>query len=243
LLIATLPNLAVDPNPPGTPSSPLPPIDRDAPADLETAVFALGCFWGPEARFGAMDGVVRTWVGYAGGTESAPTYAHLGDHLEAVKVAYDPARIGYIDLVRVFWATHDPTRTPIKRRYLKALVPQTAAQQAVAHRSFWHAAETHRPATLTTALIDDGFIRAEDHLQKYKLRQKRRLCRHVRARYPTETAFIDAPATALLNGYVGGYRDAACLDDDLPRLGLPDDAVDLLRTAVKHQHDTDRVLP
>lgn len=72
-------------------STDLPPMDRNAPTDLSRAAFALGCFWGPDALFGARDGVVRTTVGYAGGTTSDPTYEHIGDHIETVRVAYDPA--------------------------------------------------------------------------------------------------------------------------------------------------------
>ena len=59
--------------------------------DTETATFGLGCFWGPDARFGAMDGVIRTRAGYAGGTKRDPSYHSLGDHTEVVHVEFDPA--------------------------------------------------------------------------------------------------------------------------------------------------------
>ena len=87
-------------------------VDADAlpPSDTATATFGMGCFWGPDARFGAMDAVVRTRVGYAGGTEPDPSYYSLGDHTEVVQVEYDPATLGYDDLLEVFFATHDPTQ-------------------------------------------------------------------------------------------------------------------------------------
>ena len=61
-----------------------------APAETEAATFGMGCFWGRDARFGAIPGVVRTRVGYAGGTEPEPSYYSLGDHTEVVQVEYDP---------------------------------------------------------------------------------------------------------------------------------------------------------
>lgn len=78
--------------------------------ETRTATFGMGCFWGPDARFGALEGVVRTRVGYAGGTEPDPSYYALGDHTEVVQVEYDPDAIGYDELLEVFFATHDPTQ-------------------------------------------------------------------------------------------------------------------------------------
>ena len=80
---------AADPTP-----TDLAPDDAAPPSSAtDTATFGLGCFWGPDARFGAMEGVVRTRVGYAGGTTPEPTYHDLGDHTEAVQVEYDPTVI------------------------------------------------------------------------------------------------------------------------------------------------------
>ena len=66
--------------------------DRAAPdpSATETATFGLGCFWGPDGRFGALEGVVRTRVGYAGGTRTDPSYHALGDHTEVLQVDFDP---------------------------------------------------------------------------------------------------------------------------------------------------------
>ena len=57
---------------------------------LETATFGMGCFWGPDARFGSLPGVIRTRVGYAGGTTPSPTYRQMGDHTETVEIDFDP---------------------------------------------------------------------------------------------------------------------------------------------------------
>ncbi|XP_027345544.1 peptide methionine sulfoxide reductase A5 isoform X2 [Abrus precatorius] len=83
---------------------------RDPPDQqrLQVAVFALGSFWRSEAVFGCIPGVIRTTVGYAGGSKSNPEYRSLGDHAESVQVEYDPQLISFRDLLDVFWSSHDP---------------------------------------------------------------------------------------------------------------------------------------
>src|SRR6476661_4609794 len=90
------------------------PLQPPFPAGLETAVFGLGCFWGAERLFWGLDGVYTTAVGYQNGTTPNPTYdevcsARTG-HAEAVLVAFDPERIAYADLLKVFFEEHDPTQ-------------------------------------------------------------------------------------------------------------------------------------
>ncbi|MEM7083257.1 MAG: peptide-methionine (S)-S-oxide reductase MsrA [Pseudomonadota bacterium] len=88
----------------------MPPFDEK----METAVFGLGCFWGAERLFWALDGVVTTAVGYAGGYTPNPTYEEVCSgrtgHAEVVLVVFDPARIRYLDLLKVFLESHDPTQ-------------------------------------------------------------------------------------------------------------------------------------
>ncbi len=84
------------------------------PAGLEQAVFGLGCFWGAERLFWQIPGVYSTAVGYAGGETPNPTYEEVcsgfTNHTEAVLVVYDPKRVSYEDLLKVFWEGHDPTQ-------------------------------------------------------------------------------------------------------------------------------------
>ena len=217
-------------------SSSRPPLDRAAPADVATTAFALGCFWGPDARFGAVDGVIRTCVGYAGGTTAAPTYDAIGDHIETVWVEYDATRVDYTDLLLLFWASHDPTRAPFKRQYQPALFPQTNSQAEQARAS--RTAREREEGTLTTEVIEEAsFHRAEPYHQNYKLRRHAVLCDAVRQMYPTEEAFIDAPSATLVNGYVGGHRAPRHLDDDLPQLSLPKEAAQTLRTLAARRHN------
>ena len=84
------------------------------PAGTETAMFGLGCFWGAEKKFWQVPGVVSTQVGYAGGFTPNPTYREVctgkTGHNEVVRVVYDPAKVTYADLLRVFFESHDPTQ-------------------------------------------------------------------------------------------------------------------------------------
>jgi len=214
-----------------------PPIDRSAPADLERATFALGCFWGPDAQFGAVEGVIRTRVGYAGGTTPAPTYADIGDHIEAVRVEYDPRQCDYDDLLALFWGSHDPTRAPFKRQYQPALFPHSSNQRARAEASIAAQSDAHEAPLTTEVCPDASFHRAEPYHQKHKLRRHPDLREAVQARYSNEKAFADAPAAALVNGYVGAHRAPRHLDDDLPRLALPSAAAEALRALVTRRHE------
>jgi peptide-methionine (S)-S-oxide reductase len=90
------------------------PMEPPFPAGTELALFALGCFWGAERKFWQAPGVVSTQVGYAGGFTPNPYYEEVctgkTGHTEIVRVVYDPARIAYEQLLKIFWESHDPTQ-------------------------------------------------------------------------------------------------------------------------------------
>lgn len=90
------------------------PMRPPYPAHLEVADFGLGCFWGAERKFWQVPGVWTTAVGYQGGHTPNPTYEEVCSgrtgHTEVVRVVFDPAKVGYDDLLRVFWEAHDPTQ-------------------------------------------------------------------------------------------------------------------------------------
>src|SRR5512134_3053308 len=89
-------------------------LEPPFPAGLERAVFGMGCFWGAERKFWELPGVYSTSVGYAGGHTPNPTYEEVCSggtgHTEVVLVVFDPAKVSYESLLRVFWENHDPTQ-------------------------------------------------------------------------------------------------------------------------------------
>jgi peptide-methionine (S)-S-oxide reductase len=143
---------------------------------MATATFAAGCFWGVEAAFRGIRGVVSTAVGYMGGTTERPTYGQVctdkTGHAEIVQIDYDPEQVPYEDLLAVFWQIHDPT-TPnrqgldIGTQYRSAVFFQTPEQEVAAKASKQTAqAKFGRP--IVTEIVPAGaFWRAEEYHQQY----------------------------------------------------------------------------
>lgn len=114
-----------------------------------------------------MPGVVRTRVGYAGGTTANPTYHRLGDHTETLQLEYDPERISYQELLDEFWASHNPAERPWSRQYMAAIFYHDGEQKRLAEASRDRVAATLGQATTTAILPAGEFYRAEDYHQKY----------------------------------------------------------------------------
>jgi peptide-methionine (S)-S-oxide reductase len=206
-------------------------VDEPTPTDLApdaaappsgataTATFGLGCFWGPDARFGAMEGVVRTRVGYAGGTTPEPTYHSLGDHTEVVRVEYDPNRISYADLLEVVWSAHDPRATARKPQYRNVILTDTLVHRQAAEQTRQRV-ESRLDGPVETAIEDlDTFHLAEPYHQKYELRSTPVLGDELVDRYGD--ALVDSTAAARLNGFVAGHGDAERREAFLDAVGLP----------------------
>ena len=208
-------------------------MDRAVPTVTRTTVVALGCFWGVEAALGALEGVVCTTVGFAGGRVSDPTYAGIGDHAEAVCVEYDPDQLRYAALLDRFWTTFDPTLTPAKRRYQPLLVPRTEQQAERARASRAEASGQYEGAHRVEIIDDGAFHSAALRHQKHMLRRYDDVVAALQARLPSERALARSPAATLATGYAGGHRDPARLAEDQDRLGLPDDATATLRAAAR----------
>jgi peptide-methionine (S)-S-oxide reductase len=117
------------------------PLRGPWPAGYETTVVALGCFWGAERKFWQTDGVWSTAVGYAGGYTPNPAYEEvcsgLTGHTEVVLVVFDPAKVSFEELMRVFWESHDPTQgmrqgNDVGTQYRSAVYTMNDAQMATA---------------------------------------------------------------------------------------------------------------
>lgn len=159
-------------------------------------------------------------MGYTGGSASDPTYHHLGDHTEALQVDFDPSRIGYGELLDLFWRSHDPTRPGWSTQYRAAVWFADDAQREIAAAGGQRAAR-ERGAELATAIEPlRRFYRAEDYHQKYGLRHERVIADELLLRYGEDRAMVDSTAAARINGYLGGYGRRAQLEALAPKLGL-----------------------
>ena len=156
------------------------PLTGPFPDHLEQAVFGLGCFWGAERRFWETDGVFSTSVGYAGGITPNPDYREVCSgntgHTEVVLVVFDPAKISYEELLKVFWESHDPTQgmrqgNDVGTQYRSAIYTFSDEQQATARRSATAYQEEltragHGPVT-TEILPLENYYYAEEYHQQY----------------------------------------------------------------------------
>ncbi|WP_181305577.1 peptide-methionine (S)-S-oxide reductase MsrA [Rufibacter sp. XAAS-G3-1] len=198
----------------------LPAIDQRTYDNLQTATFALGCFWGAEAFFGAMAGVVRTRVGYAGGTTPLPTYRSIADHIETVQVEFDPDQVTYPHLLERFFAHHSPTKEPRKRQYTSAIFYHSPQQEQWAKDAI-KATEARLEQTVTTELIPyPTFYLAQERHQKWKLRREPAVFHELQKIYPDEVELNYSTAVARVNGYVGGFGEKELLMEELGSLGL-----------------------
>ena len=144
----------------------------------QRARFAAGCFWGIEVAFRRVPGVLDARVGYTGGHVEQPTYEQVcrGDtgHAEAVEVVYDPECTSYGELLRVFWAIHDPTQMnrqgpDVGPQYRSALFPLDEEQVRLAQesRAAEEASGRHAAPIATTIEPAGPFWPAEDYHQRY----------------------------------------------------------------------------
>ncbi|PSP34622.1 peptide methionine sulfoxide reductase [Halobacteriales archaeon QH_10_67_22] len=175
-----------------------------APDETETATVALGCFWGPDATFGARESVVRTRVGYAGGSTPDPTYHDIGDHSEALQVDYDPDVVSFADLVDLAIRNHDPRRQTGKRQYQNVLFYGSPGERETIETALGNLAMD--ASTRVEQL--DAFTLAETYHQKYNLRNKRALLADFEDAGYDDAGIRDSPAAATLNGRIAGHEVA-----------------------------------
>jgi peptide-methionine (S)-S-oxide reductase len=156
------------------------PLRPPYPEGLEIAEFALGCFWGEEKKFWAVPGVYTTAVGYEGGFTPNPTYEEVCSgrtgHAETVRVVYDPQKVSYNDLLKVFWEAHDPTQgmrqgNDIGSQYRSAIFYHSQAQheQALLSMEAYQKRLTEAGyGAITTEIVPaPEFYFAEDYHQQY----------------------------------------------------------------------------
>ena len=156
------------------------PIEGEVPEGFEVAVVGLGCFWGEEQTFWQLPGVWSTSVGYAGGVTPNPTYEEVctgrTGHAEVVRIVFDPSKLSYEQLLKVFWESHDPTQgmrqgNDIGSQYRSILLTTTPEQQATAEKSRdayqVQMTKAGYGEIKTSILPLDTYYYAEDYHQQY----------------------------------------------------------------------------
>jgi len=165
------------------------PLEGPFPAGLEHAVFGMGCFWGAERKFWQQSGVFTTAVGYAGGPTKNPTYEEVCSgrtgHTEVVLVVFDPSKITYDALLKLFWENHDPTQgmrqgNDVGTQYRSAIYTSSPAQRETAERSrerYQADLARHGFRPITTEILDaPEFYYAEAYHQQYLAKNPNGYC-------------------------------------------------------------------
>ena len=155
-------------------------LEPPFPAGLEQALFALGCFWGAEKKFWQTPGVYTTAVGYTAGHTPNPTYREVCSgatgHTEAVLVVFDPRKISYAELVKIFWESHDPTQgmrqgNDVGTQYRSGIYyynePQREAAERTREAYQQHLSRAGYGTITTEILAAPEFYYAEDYHQQY----------------------------------------------------------------------------
>ncbi|MBU0655940.1 MAG: peptide-methionine (S)-S-oxide reductase MsrA [Gammaproteobacteria bacterium] len=156
------------------------PIQPPFPPGMQQAMFGLGCFWGAERKFWQVPGVYTTAVGYAAGYTPNPTYREvctgMTGHNEVVLVVFDPAKVSYAELLKVFWEAHNPTEgmrqgNDVGTQYRSGIYTFSAEQKAAteaSHASYQAALAKAGYKTITTEILAaPEFYYAEDYHQQY----------------------------------------------------------------------------
>jgi peptide-methionine (S)-S-oxide reductase len=156
---------------------------------MEKATFAAGCFWGVEASFRAVEGVIDAVSGYTGGHTQAPTYEEvcggLSGHAEAVEVTFNPEKVSYETLVRKFFALHDPTQLnrqgpDVGEQYRSVVFYHSPEQKEVAERIAKELGPQYLPKTIATSIEPaQTFFKAEEYHQRYAEKNPGRVVCHI----------------------------------------------------------------
>lgn len=172
--------------------------------------------------------MLRTRVGYCGGSTQSPTYRKIGDHAETIQIDFDPKRISYEQLLEIFWTTHNPCRSAWSRQYMSAVFFENEDQHAAVEATRRKFVDKPDQVQTEVAKLEKFWI-AEDYHQKYRLKHDDVLLEELRAIYPNEADFVNSTAAARLNGYLDGYGEAKQLANEIDKLGLSESGKALLR--------------
>ncbi len=164
--------------------------------------------------------MIRTRVGYAGGTTDSPTYHNIGDHSETIQIDYNPDKISYEELLRVFWDNHSPTTQSWSTQYRSIIFYHNEEQRQLTVASRQQE-EARSGKTIVTEIVPfSEFYLAEEYHQKYYLQHEGTLMEELRAIYPAFSDFLDSTVAARINGFLGGHGSLESLEEQIDSFGL-----------------------
>ncbi|XP_012233484.1 peptide methionine sulfoxide reductase isoform X1 [Linepithema humile] len=188
------------------------------------ATFGMGCFWAGDSLFGALPGVIRTCVGYAGGNKESPEYRNMGDHTEVVDIEYDSELVSYTHLLSLFWNNHEyGLTTKIKRQYMSLILYHDEEQRLLAEKSREQEQQERKETFVTEIKKFTRFYPAEDYHQKYRLQNHPWLIETLGLTTPE--ILRTSSLASKLNGYIAGAGTLEQFEKELPSLGLSEKAV------------------
>lgn len=182
----------------------------------KVAAFGMAWFWHPEAQYGCALGIIRTKVGYTGGTSKNPTYKNLGDHTETIWVEFDPEVTTYRDLLKIFWENHDSTSCS-KRQYMSAIFYNDDEQRQLAEETKKEFQKKVSRSITTKIMPLEKFYDAEEYHQKYWLKKFPWLLNSLDIDLDHIT---DSHICTRLNGYIAGFGDMKEFEKEWPKLGM-----------------------
>jgi peptide-methionine (S)-S-oxide reductase len=166
--------------------------------------------------------VIRTRVGYAGGTTPNPTYKQMGDHTECIEIDFDPQIIGFDEIVKHFWSSHNPYRGTYKgRQYLSILLFHDAEQKEMIERVKEGLEKSLAEKIDTEIASYQGFTLAEERHQKYYLKRYPKAMERLMSYYETHQQMVDATLVARINSFVKGYGTLAALKAEMAGWNIP----------------------
>ncbi|KAF7989571.1 hypothetical protein HCN44_008245 [Aphidius gifuensis] len=179
------------------------PGQIEKPKTAKRATFGMGCFWAGDSLFGAIPGVLRTTVGYSGGTKLSPAYKNIGDHTEVIDIEYDQKIISFNQLLSLFWNNHEyGLTTKIKTQYASLILYHDDEQKLLAEKSKDHLQNKTKEHFTTVIKPFECFHPAEDYHQKYRLQSHTWLLQSIGE--ITSENLQTSTLAAKLNSYIAG---------------------------------------
>ena len=167
-----------------------------------------------------LPGVIRTRVGYTGGTTKNPTYYKIGDHTESFQVDFDPKVTSYEKILEVYWSTHNHCAVPNSRQYMSAIFFADEKQKNIAWEMGKKTQAKLGKQVTTYILPLRIFTLAEDYHQKYMLRQRPDIVAELTQIYPNKKDYLNSTAATRLNAYLGGHGSSSQLQEEISGFGL-----------------------